>query len=150
MGLSCIVGLQIGMLHACIPRNSDALLVHLSFCTGIASGCLNQSDLKQVYKVVFEARAKWRLIGLQLELTHGDLEAINLHYRNPDDQLERVLAKWLRGGEATWRQLMEALYSVSVRETALAEQIRMKHCQQGRLNDVIIFVLFKFLIYRCA
>ncbi len=120
------------------------------FCTGIASGCLNQSDLKQVYKVVFEARAKWRRIGLELDLTDGDLEAINSHYRNPADQLERVLAKWLKGGEATWRQLTEALYSVPVGETALAKQIRMKHCQQGRLNDVIIFVLIKFLIYRCA
>ncbi len=67
-------------------------------------------------------------------LTHGDLEAIDSHYRNPDDQLEQVLAKWLKGGEATWRQLTEALYSVPVGETALAKQIRMEHCQQGRLN----------------
>ncbi len=82
---------------------------------------------------MFEARAKWRRIGLELDLTDGDLEAINSDYRNHDDQLEQVLAKWLRGGEATWSQLTEALYSVPVGETALAKQIRMKHCQEGRL-----------------
>ncbi len=137
------------MLH--VYPAIHALLVHVtSFCTAIASGCLNQSDLRQVYNAVYDARARWRRIGLQLELTHGDLEAIDSHYRNPDDQLEQVLAKWLKGGEATWRQLMEALYSVPVGETAMAEKIRMKHCQQGRLNDVIIFVLIKFLIYRCS
>ncbi len=123
-------------------------------CTAIASDCLNQSDLKQVYNAVFEARAKWRRIGLQLELTHGDLEAIDSHYRNPDDQLEEVLAKWLKGGEATWRQLTEALYSVPVGETALAKQIRMKHCQQGRLNKQCrlcpIFYIHQISHYRCA
>ena len=80
---------------------------------------------------MFEARAKWRRIGLELELAHGDLEAIDSRYRNPDDQLEQVLAKWLNRGEATWRQLSEALYSVPVGETALAKQVRMEHCQQG-------------------
>ncbi len=122
-------------------------------CTGIASDCLNQSDLKQVYNVVFEARAKWRRIGLQLELIHGDLEAIDSHYRNPDDQLEQVLAKWLKGGEATWRQLMEALYSVPVGETALAKQIRMEHCQQGRTMSMFMPYLYSPnfpLFYRCA
>ncbi len=46
---------------------------------------------------------------MQLELAHGDLEAIDSRYRNPEDQLEQVLAKWLNRGEATWRQLSEAL-----------------------------------------
>ncbi len=122
--------------------------LHLPFCTGIASGCLNRSDLKQVYKVVYDARAKWRRIGLELELTHGDLEAIDLRYRNPADQLEQVLAEWLKGGEATWRQLMEALYSVPVGETDLAKQIGMKHCQQGRTMSIFMpyFIFTKFPI----
>ena len=89
---------------------------------------------------MFEARAKWRRIGLELELAHGDLEAIDSRYRNPEDQLEQVLAKWLNRGEATWRQLSEALYSVPVGETALAEQVRMKHCQQGWFNNVIVCI----------
>ncbi len=123
-------------------------LVHLSFCTAIASDCLNQSDLKQVYNAVYDARAKWRKIGLQLKLTHGDLEAINSQYQNPGDQLEQVLAQWLKGGEATWRQLMKALCTVPVGETALAKQTS---CQQGRTMSLyIIFVLIKFPIYRCA
>ncbi len=74
---------------------------------------------------VFEAR------GLELELAHRDLEAINSHYWQ--DQLKQVLAKSLNRGEATWRQLSEALYSVPVGETALAKQVRMEHCRQGWL-----------------
>ena len=87
---------------------------------------------------MFKARAKWRRIGLQLELAHGDLEAIDSRYRNPEDQLEQVLAKWLNRGEATWRQLSEALYSVPVGETALAKQVRMERCQQGWLINNLL------------
>ena len=120
----CIVGLHTYYV---------SVLLSYPVHAAIASDCLNQSDLKQVYKAVFDARAKWRRIGLELELAHGDLEAIDSRYRNPEDQLEQVLAKWLNRGEATWRQLSEALYSVPVGETALAKQIRVDHCQQGWL-----------------
>ena len=116
-------------------------IAFLITCTAIASDCLNQGDLRKVYKAVFNARAKWRRIGLELELTHSDLEAIatDSRHQNPEDQLEQVLAKWLNRGEATWRQLSEALYSVPVGETALAEQIRVDHCQQGWLiNQCIV------------
>ena len=94
--------------------------------------CLNSYDLRIVYKEVYEASAKWRRIGLELNLTHGTLDAIEKRSPDPADQLERVLIKWLNKGTATWGELVKALFSIPVGEKELARSLEKKYCSESR------------------
>ena len=76
-------------------------------------------------------RAKWRRLGLELDLTPGTLDAIQQRYPEPEDRLERVLLEWLKRGSATWRQLVEALWVAPVSETKLAKDLEGRYCQLG-------------------
>ena len=79
-------------------------------------------------------RAKWRRLGLVLDLAPVTLDEIRQRYSEPEDRLERVLLEWLSGGLATWRQLVGALWSRPVSETKLAQEMERKYCQKGCLN----------------
>ncbi|XP_064385868.1 uncharacterized protein LOC135334570 isoform X2 [Halichondria panicea] len=90
---------------------------------------LGTSDLQLIYEALFEVRAKWRPIGLELRLTPGTLDAIEQGKINPSDRLEAVLLDWLRVTiGATWEQLIDALRSALVREIRLAEKLELKYC----------------------
>ena len=95
-------------------------------------------DHKVIYKELFEIRAKWRRLGLELDLTPEILDAIQQRYPEAEDRLERVLLEWLNKGTATWKQLVEALWAVPVGETKLAKDLEGKHCQQGWLVRVFV------------
>ena len=95
---------------------------------------LSSDSLRVVYNELFEARAKWRRIGLELNLTSGTLDAIEQRNAVPGDRLERVLIEWLNKETATWRELVGALYSVPVGETKLAKQLEQKYCPGGKLQ----------------
>ena len=73
-------------------------------------------------------RAKWRRLGLELDLTSGTLDTIEQRYSDPADRLERGLLESLYGGSATWRQLVEALWSAPVGETKLARGLEEEYC----------------------
>ncbi len=89
---------------------------------------LETNDLKLIYGVLFEVRAKWRPIGLELGLTPGTLDAIEQVRINPSDRLEAVLLDWLRGAiAATWEQLIDALQSAPVGAIQLARQLELEH-----------------------
>ncbi|XP_064385873.1 uncharacterized protein LOC135334572 isoform X3 [Halichondria panicea] len=89
---------------------------------------LETGDLKLIYGALFEVRAKWRPIGLELGLTPGTLDAIEQMKINPSDRLEAVLLDWLRGATAaTWEQLIDALRSVLVGANQLAEKLELEH-----------------------
>ncbi len=88
------------------------------------------TEFKDVYNEMFEARAKWRQIGIQLGLTTGDLEAFSKKYHDPDNLIESVLDWWFRNNEnPTWAVLIEALRSQSVGHTKLAQTIWTKYYQ---------------------
>ena len=102
--------------------------------------CLDLRDLKVVLRELFEVRAKWRKIGLELDLTPGTLDAIQQRYLEPEDQLERVLIEWLKTGKASWRQLGEALCSCIVGEILLAKKLRETYCSQAETGNFWYFV----------
>ncbi len=77
-----------------------------------------------IYKDVFEARAKWRRIGLELGLTAGTLDG---SHSITEDQLERVLLEWLNTGSATRQQLIDALFSAPVGESRLSGELERKY-----------------------
>ena len=42
-------------------------------------------------------RARWRLIGIELGIDIGTLDAIATKYNNPEDHLVELIGQWLRG-----------------------------------------------------
>ncbi len=100
---------------------------------------MGTKDLQLVYEALFEVRAKWRPIGLKLDLTPGTLDAIEQAKANPSDRLEAVLLHWLRVTVgATWKQLIDALRSALVGEIQLAEKLELKYCSPGKKHKPIL------------
>ena len=75
---------------------------------------------------------KWRALGLNLGLTPGQLEEIEVNHSLAYDHLYHVLLEWLRmmwsrdkHGPPTWSYLADALEPI---DRALSIIIRKKHC----------------------
>ena len=79
-------------------------------------------------------RAKWRRIGIELNLAPGTLDAVQLKNSDSAYWLEKVLTEWLNKETATWRELVDALNSVPVGETKLAKQLEQKYCRLNSMN----------------
>ena len=75
-------------------------------------------------------RAKWRQIGIELDVTSGTLDAIKEMTSDPAEQLKQLLIGWINTGKATWRELVTALYSVPVGETQLARKLEQNHLSE--------------------
>ncbi len=116
---------------------------------------LSKADLKVIYNEVYNERAEWKFIGLELNLTSGDIDAIERrpsHNRDIDkDRLMEVLQIWLSKERATWRQLIRALRSQTVDKEKKARTLEEKYCPQGRPPTLgyILCVLF-IMICRCT
>ena len=95
---------------------------------------LDSGDFKVVYNELYNVRAKWRQIGIQLNLAPGTLDAIQMMSIDPAYWLEKVLTEWLNKETATWRELVDALNSVPVGETKLGRKLEQQYC---RLNSVV-------------
>ena len=88
---------------------------------------LSLSNLPKVQRAVWEARAKWYNIGLELNIDPGTLDTINRKFNsdNIDDRFRDMLATWLRMVQPrpSLSLLAQALRSPTVGYTDLAEQI---------------------------
>ena len=86
---------------------------------------LNVEHLTAVRSKVWDARAKWYDIGLELGIDPGTLDAIKSNNDNVEDRLREMLRKWLNKIDPppTNSQLAKALESRSVGYCHLAEQI---------------------------
>ncbi len=90
---------------------------------------LSETDLKDLLEVLNNARAKWRLIGTQLEIHPGTLEAITLETTNDSSlALTRTLTRWLKRLEPapTVRALAGALETSVVGEEKLSQQLQAR------------------------
>ena len=56
--------------------------------------------------------AHWWRIGLELELTYGDLEVIQGNKDSVEHRAAAMLYKWLTSGKATKQALVEAVQEV--------------------------------------
>ena len=72
-------------------------------------------------------RSKWKVIGLGLGVPPSDLEAMS---GNPQECLERLLTKWLKGIDPppTWEALVAVLRSRVVGEERKAQELEEKFC----------------------
>lgn len=89
----------------------------------MANDALSVDALKHLLEDLFEVRAKWYNLGLQLGVPAGTLDSV----RSADDgaSLREMLKWWLRQGEppATGLVLVNALSSHTVGEGLLAGQL---------------------------
>ena len=72
-------------------------------------------------------------IGLQLNILHPILDAIEGERKDNRERLMQMLKHWPAdtSSPAAWSGLVQALMSVSVGEKELAENIRKMHCSQN-------------------
>ena len=87
---------------------------------------LTEADLADVQRALWEGRARWYNLGLELGLTAGTLDAIQLTNVNDVDTCFRsMLKKWLRKSELvpTWSSLARALREPPVGLEELAQRL---------------------------
>ena len=80
------------------------------------AGCTTSNlDLDQVLEEVFDAKAKWKFIGLKLGVPKGELDAIEYSNSSIGQKLMETLDKWLQSGRnTTWKALAEAMGAATV------------------------------------
>ena len=94
------------------------------------SDYLKLSDLNEVYVATFDARAKWRNILLMLAVPPGTIDSIGIKWReDPDGCYREGLQEWLKGGERSWKHVVEALSSPTVGFSYIARTIERDHLQ---------------------
>ena len=74
---------------------------------------------------MWEARAKWYYIGLELGISVGTLDSIEATNQNPDRCFTTMIKAWLRSGrpKPSWAAVANALKSPMVGYEQLAEQL---------------------------
>jgi len=91
-------------------------------------------ELSEVRGALYEARAKWHDIGIELKLPVGTLTAIREDFPHAADCLKEMCINWLKriDPSPSWAALAKALESPPVGEGHLAQQLRDKYSCQGR------------------
>ena len=85
--------------------------------------------MNTVKEAVWDARARWNPIGLNLGILSGDLDTIaNRRRDNPDDCFSDVLTQFLQqvDPKPSWKRLADALASKTVGRGDIAEDLRRK------------------------
>jgi len=124
--MTSLIRLTLSTICAC---SSIVLIVHLYIY--IPSGQLTLEDLGELIQAMYEARAKWYHIGVQLKLSVGTLDAIRSEFSDTTACLTEMCSHWLRriDPHPSWVALIGALKSPPVGEGQLAQQLRDKYCQ---------------------
>ena len=108
-----------------------ALTLHANILlVSIPSGQLTVEDLSEVRGALYEARAKWYDIGIELKLSIGTLNTIKEDFPQAAECLREACIHWLKhiDPRPSWEALTKALESPPVGEGHLAQQLRDKHC----------------------
>ena len=106
-------------------------LCDVLFSPDMCEHSLNLGDLINDVAVI---SAKWRLVGVQLNLPNGTLDEIQTQNAGKPDQcilsFEQVFATWRSLGTSpyTWKTLINALRSPGVGEVTLANELNVKYC----------------------
>ena len=87
---------------------------------------LTEASLADVQRALWDGRAKWYNLGLELGLTAGTLDAIQqINGNNVDSCFRSMLKEWLRKSELvpTWSSLARALREQPVGLGELAQHL---------------------------
>ena len=73
---------------------------------------------------------KWKKVAIQLELSEGEIKAIQTDEKESFDQFIAVMYRWKQSLSKpfTWATLVSALESPSVNENRLAHELRTEFC----------------------
>ena len=96
---------------------------------------LGENDLFDIEEKLWDARSKWKNIGLGLKIRRPDLQVIDRNLHDDDDKFHGMILKWLQNGkDCTWTSLCEVLSRRSVGHGHLSEKLRQdeKECQPSQ------------------
>ena len=90
---------------------------------------LTLQDLKEVENISWNARTKWREIGIQLKIDYETLNVIECDCDNVDSRFDKMLSTWLIqiNPEPTWTRLSSALKSKPVDREDIAQNIEREN-----------------------
>ena len=95
----------------------------------ITSYYLIDSDLAKVFGEVYDARTKWRAIGLKLDVPIGELNAIEAIGSDLDVKCMTMLEKWLQSGKnVTWKDLADAMGAKTVGRVDIKQRLLGEYC----------------------
>ena len=93
---------------------------------------LTLEDLATLVNELYEVRAKWYDLGVQLRMTIHDIDAIEIEYsKHSDTCLRKMLSVWLTRevpSPPTWQRVVDALSSPTVDRLDVAKKIRKSYC----------------------
>ena len=90
---------------------------------------LTKDDLFDIQENLWDARSKWRNIGLAIKIRHPDLDVIDQDNRDVDAKFQSMILLWLKNGrDCTWATLCKGLEARSVGLSDLAARIRSEKC----------------------
>lgn len=94
---------------------------------------LTRKDQKKVSKELSQISRKWREIGVALAVPPPTLDKVDKSNRSLDQKLSGVVKEWLTmaGGGVSWKTLVEALRSSTLRENRLARELEVRYCSGG-------------------
>ncbi len=108
-------------------------LVSTCFFSCSPVGRLVPNDLATVLTELREVRADWYDIGLALNLTPGDLDAIKGPYKDPKECLRETIKEWLNTSpDPSWKAIAQALRSPIVNRVILANLLEQEFCTHDR------------------
>ena len=77
-----------------------------------------------MFEKVYDAKAKWKALGLKLGVPKGELDAIEYSNSSIGQKLMETLDKWLQSGRSTtWKALAEAMGTATVGREDLKQKI---------------------------
>ena len=112
-----------------LPQQCN-ITMRFHIIVSIPSGQLTLDDLSEVRGALYEARAKWYDIGIELKLSIGTLNTIKEDFPQAAECLREACIRWLKriDPRPSWEALTKALESPPVGEGHLAQQLRDKYC----------------------
>ncbi len=107
---------------------SSLSLKDVSKICAVEKHCIITDDLQLLYTATFGARNKWRNILLNLKVSIATIESIGSKFReDPDDCYREGLIEWLKGGERSWEDVVDALCSPIVGHSDIATTVERNH-----------------------
>ena len=99
-------------MHLQVHQSTSNLYVCVCVCVISSS---RADNIRGVFRYLGKHNliSRWRRIGLELELTNGDLDVIQRNRDSVEDRAAAMLDQWLTSGRATKQALVEAVQEVT-------------------------------------
>ena len=81
----------------------------------------------KVLEALLEAQNQSYVLGLKLNLSCHNVEAIHSKYSDPYNRLLHVIIAFLKQENPTWKEIVEALRNPTINLPALAKKVEEKH-----------------------